>query len=278
MYRLDLSTSVKVAQNFALNDDYREDLKEVKRLGFKAVEVSMGGFGNYKMSMEKAFEVAADRLQAVLDEGLTLNSVHLPFHRFVYISSCDEDVRAWASDEFRKLMDICNPFQPKNYVFHSKVGKKEGNVWQQRKPALIKSFRELVAATDANVCMENMVSGYPATIEDMVEVLEQVEGAKCCIDINHFLTDKPEDGIVALSKWLTTLHITDNDGVYERHWMPKTGVNDWMKILGALEKIGYKGAFTYEVIKDPTGRPYTFAEIRENYDQLFEEYNQLRSH
>ena len=278
MYQLDLGTSVKLFQSGALNPNYRQELKEIKRLGFKTVEVSMGQAGGYKVTLEKATELAADALQAVLDEGLILNSVHLPFARFVYISSCDEGVRAWAIDEFRKLIEACNPFKPRNLVFHSKVGRAEEGLVEARKTALIKSYREMVSCTDSNVCIENMTAtAYPNTIDTMLEVLQQVENSKCCIDINHSLYNKPEDMIVALAPWLRNLHICDNDGVMEKHWLPKTGTNDWMKIIGALEKIGYQGAFTYEVVKDPNGRPYSFAEIRDNYDQLFEEYNKFRS-
>ena len=278
MYRLELGTSVKLVIKGQFNPDYYQELKEIKRLGFESVEVSMGSVGGYKFTMEKATEVAPAALQAVLDEGLILNSVHLPFQRFVYISSCDEGVRAWASDEYRKLIEACNPFKPRNFVFHSKVGREEEGLIEARKPALIKSYREIVAATDSNVCIENMTAtSYPNTIDRMLEVLQQVENSKCCIDINQSQYDKPEDMIVALAPWLRNLHISDNDGKMEKHWMPKTGTIDWMKILGALEKIGYQGAFTYEVLADPNGRLYTFAEIRENYDQLFEEYNKYRS-
>lgn len=278
MYQLELGTSVKLFWKGALNPDYRQQLKEIKRLGFQSVEVSMGQVGGYKLTMEMATQVAPEALQAVLDEGLIVNSVHMPFHRFVYISSCDEGVRAWASDEYRKLMEACNPFKPRNFVFHSKVGRDEDGLVEARKPALVKTFREIVACTDSNVCIENMnATSYPNTIDRMLEVLQQVENGKCCIDINHSLYNKPEDMIVALAPWLRTIHVSDNDGTNEKHWMPKTGAIDWMKILGALEKIGYQGAFTYEVTADPDGRPYSFAEIRENYDQLFEEYNKYRS-
>ena len=121
-----------------------------------------------------------------------------------------------------------------------------------------------------------MVGAYPSTIADMIEVLEQVEGGKCCIDTNHFLQDKVQDAILALGKWLTTIHVSDYDGVYEKHWLPKQGVNNWMKIIGALETVGYNGAFTYEVGSTKYG--YSFADIRANYESLFEEYDKFSSH
>ena len=93
--------------------------------------------------------------------------------------------------------------------------------------------------------------------------------------MNHFLLDKTADAILALGKWVSAIHVSDYDGVYEKHWMPKEGSNNWIKIIGNLEKIGYNGAFTYEV--DSVKYGYTYADIRKNYESLFEEYNKKSS-
>ncbi len=276
MYRLNLGLSVRLFTQAGRNGEFFQSIKKIKNEGFQSVEVSLGKVGGYEMHMQKCMQEVGDGLQAVLDEGLILNSIHLPFQRFIYISSCDEGVRSWAVDEFRKLIAICDKYQPNHYVFHSKTGKKEEGLWDVRKPALIRSFQELVGTTTNNICMENMVGSFPSNIEDMREILEQVEGGKCCIDTNHFLQDKPQDAILALGKWLKTIHVSDYDGVYEKHWLPKQGVSNWMKIIGALESVGYDGAFTYEVEAQKYG--YSFVDIRENYEKLFEEYNKYSTH
>ena len=276
MYRLNLGISVRLFTQTGRNGEFFQDLKTIKNEGFQSVEVSLGKVGGYEMHMQRCMQEVGDGLQAVLDEGLTLNSIHLPFQRFIYISSCDEGVRSWSIDEFRKLIAICDKYHPAHYVFHSKTGRKEEELWEARKPALIRSFQELVGATANNICMENMVGSFPSNIDEMREILEQVDGGKCCIDTNHFLHDKVHDAIPALGKWLTTIHISDYDGVYEKHWLPKQGVNNWMKIIGALESVGYNGAFTYEVERQKYG--YSYADVRKNYEKLFEEYDKFSLH
>lgn len=276
MYRLDLGTSIRLFDREGPVESFRSDLKDIKREGFKSVEVSLGKVGGYEMHMQKCMQSVEDGLKAVLDEGLVLNSVHMPFQRFIYISSYDEGVRRWAIDEFCKLISICDRYSPVHYVFHSKAGTKEEGLLELRKPALVRSFREMVAATEHNVCIENMVLSFPSTIADMLEVLREVDNGKCCVDTNHFLHDKAEDAILALGNRVTTIHVSDYDGVYEKHWLPKRGVNNWMKIIGALEQIGYHGAFTYETNRQEHG--YSFADIRTNYEQLFEEYDKFSSH
>lgn len=276
MYQLELGTRIRLVENYGLNENFAQDLKELKRLGFDCIEVSLGQAGGYKMHMERCTEVVADGLKQIADAGLTLNSIHMPFQRFVYISSHDESVRAFAADACVKLIEECNAFKPKHYVFHSKVGPLEDPALELRKEALVKSFRQMVAATEANVCLENMAGSFPSTTDQMMEILGQVEGGKCCIDLNHFLHEKPEDGIVKLAKWLKTIHVSDHDGVYERHWLPKQGANDWMKILAALEQVGYQNAFVYEV---GMGKfKACWADLRANYDELFEEYNKASLH
>ena len=47
-----------------------------------------------------------------------------------------------------------------------------------------------------------------------------------------------------------------------------------MKVIGAFEKIGYNGSFTYEVSMGKFG--YTLKDLKENYDMLFEKYNELK--
>ncbi|MBR2341430.1 MAG: sugar phosphate isomerase/epimerase [Clostridia bacterium] len=275
MYQLDLGTTVHLFRPDGLNKEFYESIKEIKRQGFKSIELSLGKVGGYKVNMEQCIEKVGDGIKAVLDEGLILNSIHMPFQRFIYISSYDEDVRAFALDAFCKLIEECDKYNPNHYVFHSKTKAKEAPFWELRKPALTDTFRRMIATTKNNICIENMVTSFPDNITDMVSILEEVEGGKCCIDMNHFLHDKVEDAISALGKWLCAVHVSDYDGIYEKHWMPKEGVNDWMKIIGALEKVGYKGAFTYELLREKYG--YTYADIRKNYEMLFEEYNKTTS-
>ena len=275
MYRLELGTSIRLFEKDGWNENFFRDIKEIKREGFQSVEVTLGKVGGYKMTMEQCILQVEDGLKAVQDAGLSLNSIHMPFQRFIYISSYDEGVRAWAMSEFQRLIEICDKYQPKHYVFHSKVGRKDEEFWELRKPALIRSFREMVAMTRNNICMENMVGSFPNTISDMLEILGQVDGGKCCVDTNHFIQENAVEGILALGEWIKTIHVSDHDGIFEKHWMPKQGVNNWMEIINALEKIGYEGAFTYELYQDKFG--YTYGQIRENYEMLFEEYNQFYS-
>lgn len=275
MYQLDLGTNIHLFHPDGTNKDFLKQLKEIKSEGFKSVELSIGKAGGYKVSLERCIQEVGDGLQAVLDQGLALNSIHMPFARFNYISSYDDEVRLFVLDAFCQIIEICDKYNPKHYVIHSRTKMKDSAPhWEMRKSALIDSFSKMVATTKNNICMENMTGvGFPNNVADMASILGEIDGVKCCIDMNHFLRDKVEDAIPALSKWLRAVHVSDFDGVAEKHWLPKEGVNNWMAIIGALGKVGYQGAFTYETYREKYG--YTYADIRRNYEELFEEYNKI---
>ena len=81
--------------------------------------------------------------------------------------------------------------------------------------------------------------------------------------------------MLALSDRVKTLHISDHDYIDERHVLPKDGKIDWMKLIGALEKIGYQGVFDYEILREMKEYVfYTFADIKRNHEELFAQYNQ----
>ena len=86
------------------------------------------------------------------------------------------------------------------------------------------------------------------------------------MDVNHFLQENAEDGVLALGGRIVTTHISDHDYENERHWMPRAGKINWNALIGALETVGYTGVFNYE-------SEGTLAEIKENFESLFAEYN-----
>ena len=75
MYQLDLGTNVHLFHPNGLNEEFFEQIKEIKRQGFKSVEVSLGKVGGYKVNMEQCILQVEDGLKAVPDEGLILNSM-----------------------------------------------------------------------------------------------------------------------------------------------------------------------------------------------------------
>ena len=105
------------------------------------------------------------------------------------------------------------------------------------------------------------------------EVLEITSGfaldvVGICMDVNHIFNERIDQFITSVGNKVITTHISDNDGIDEKHWLPMKGVIDWHNLLSALRNINYHGMFMYEV--KPKDR--TFKEevrgIKENYKEL----------
>ena len=141
---------------------------------------------------------------------------------------------------------------------------------------LVESVNELASSTNVPICIENMVLGSMTNgLEQIKEYADKCEKGYVVIDTNHFLKDRPEDAILAIGgEKIKALHISDNDFIYERHMMPGDGLNDWNKIIGALEQIGYTGSFNYEVSLSKYG--YNYKDVVSNYEKLFENYNKSK--
>ena len=63
-------------------------------------------------------------------------------------------------------------------------------------------------------------------------------------------------------EFLQTLHIHDNNGKNDFHWIPYTGVIDWQDFSNALEEIGFEGTASLETAA-PAKIPPELRELQE---------------
>lgn len=272
MYNLRLGTSISLFSQTDFRKEYFQDIKNLKKLGFYSVDLSLDNVGGYKHSMEKCALALNDALKAILDSGLKLNGVHLPFGPFNNITSYDDGVRAFAVAEFIDMIGICDAYKPDFYIFHSMAGSPIQGVREKRKQIIKSTFSEFVSATKSTVCMENMTNlGVPNTCLETIEIVDSVKGGRICFDTNHYLGELPQDAILALGKRIATLHVSDYNFIKEQHLMPMQGKIDWIKLIDALQQVGYNGVFSYELAMSQYG--YTYSQIRDNYLKLFEDFN-----
>lgn len=76
-----------------------------------------------------------------------------------------------------------------------------------------------------------------------------------CFDVNHLLGESHETFLNALASQVVTTHLSDYDGVDERHWLPGEGIVPWKRILDGLMEAGYRGPFLFELRTGEDG-PY----------------------
>ena len=111
--------------------------------------------------------------------------------------------------------------------------------------------------------------------KEILELISVDTRLRVCFDTNHLLGEKMETFILAVGNKIITTHVSDYDAINERHWLPGEGVIDWGNLIDALEKVGYKGPWLYEIgfgipktiLRD---RELTCADFARNAKEVFE--------
>jgi len=91
--------------------------------------------------------------------------------------------------------------------------------------------------------------------EEMLKSYEAIPTKnKCfCMDTGHtheaveFGTPSVEDFIRAMGSRIECLHIHDNFGYYDDHALPGFGNINWPEVFKALDEVGYKGYYNFEL-------------------------------
>ena len=110
--------------------------------------------------------------------------------------------------------------------------------------------------------------------DEIIEFLGSIPSLMLCYDTNHLTVQKNSDFLNALIEHglhgrIRTVHVSDYDGIDEKHRLPFDGVNDWKDILSKLEVLDYNGVFMYEVDKAwDRDKPYTVKDVAQNFEKM----------
>lgn len=260
MYDLQLGTSVNAG------DGFTETLGELKENGFYSFDYDLCAFWREEEKEKQLFLGIESELDVAATTGLKLNAVHIPFGPRWDFSDLDEAKRADAVLRAINLIKRIDPYKPFGYVVHGSFEPIADGDRNAKIAALVRSLGELKAATNSAICVEDLPRTCLGNTAAELSAIVAAADVKVCLDVNHFLKEKPEEAIPVLGKRIATTHVSDYDFIDERHLLPKRGKIEWNAVIAALEKVGYAGAFNYE----SEGTP---AEKAKNHKELFSDYN-----
>lgn len=281
MYKLRLGISLQMFTRgeASIDKDFVKDLDEVKRLGFDSVDVNYCSIYNREVILQ-SHALIKTGLDLIKQRGIHINAIHLPFGGQRDYSKTDADFRKQLIDDTAEMLRLSDEFKPYCYVMHGGTEPVYENDRAARIAALHDSLRKLSPLTKNLICVENLPRHCLLnTIEEhrqAVDGVKECENIKLCCDVNHYLKERAEVAVATLGDRIKTLHISDHDYIDERHVLPGDGKIDWMALIGALEKTGYQGVFNYEITRELYEYVfYTLADVKDNYEKLFERYNTL---
>jgi sugar phosphate isomerase/epimerase len=217
----------------------------------------------------------AEALHALRISRLELWSVHSPFGATVDISSLDEAVRQKGLEAVRGSFGLAAELGCQVVVVHAS----SEPITPPERPARIAQAQHSLAS----VVGMAQSSGVRAALEplprtclghtadEMALLLRDLppEWAGICLDVNH--ANVGEDIVAFIRRFgarILSLHISDNDGVDEKHWLPGEGVIPWPLVIMALREVGYDGPFMYEVSPGSSTLESRLRQVGENYRAL----------
>ena len=219
-----------------------------------------------------------ERVKLVLAEkeksGIITRTVHLPQKGSCDLSQPDENLRQSAVENQKAVARHVFPLRPEVLVLHPCAGDVQEEKNPERTQALIKSLTEFcpyAKSLGMKVAVENLTNGMVQTSDDLLEIMEAVgDNVGICFDVNHLLKEPHRDFIRKAGKHIITMHVSDNDGIQERHFMPGDGVINWKELFQELENIGYRETMIVECGRVKAEFPQSVPELCEKWKKIHE--------
>lgn len=176
--------------------------------------------------------------------------LHAPFAE-LHPCAIDPMVRQVAMHRFRQTAELCGRYGIRRMVVHTGfVPNVYFPVWFVEQSAQF--FREFLAgcSEDFRIMIENVMDPDPQPIIDMVSAIGD-DRAGICLDVGHAnaVSRIPVgEWLRILSPKLTHLHIHDNDGSWDTHFIPGDGNLGFPKLFDDILAAAPEATLTCECI------------------------------
>jgi sugar phosphate isomerase/epimerase len=202
-------------------------------------------------------------------------SLHAPYQPYRDLSFLDEKRRLAAVGYAEEALELASKLGAKVVTIHGSQDPIAEGTRADRRAQARRSLADLVPkarALNLRLALETMPPEWlPAGVDEAFDMVQDLdpEVVGFCLDTNHANLTGDLSGIVhALGPRLWNVHLSDNDGHKQQHWMPFKGVIDWKAFLAALDEVDYRGPLHYELDPHPDGPEQSLQDIKRNFEQL----------
>ncbi|MHB0876030.1 MAG: sugar phosphate isomerase/epimerase family protein [Anaerolineae bacterium] len=211
---------------------------------------------------------------ALAQSGTAVWSVHAPFGGACDLSALDAAVRQGALASHRQAAAMAVELGAGTLIAHGGAEPVLDGERNERLAYARESVMALAAdcrAFGLRLAVEFLPRSCPGhDPRELAYLLDDCgESAGVCLDVNHAnLGQDLVANVHALGSRIISVHVSDNDGEDERHWLPGQGIIDWAALVAALRRVGYAGPFLYESGHHRDGVVVTPAMLSGNYRRL----------
>jgi len=228
------------------------------------------GFSYLEVGDKGAFDdkILGDLIKASKDCGIAMPNWHLIEH-----SPFQETAQACrkAINYMKHSMDQGHRIGATNHVlhwYHRFVDRRYDALWRE----IIDEWADYAKRLGIRLLMET-VPDKPSNQRYVPssEIIDFVrsyppEVLSVCVDVNHSnLQEELADVVHLVRDRLVSLHVSDNDGHSEQHWLPGQGVIDFPSLFKSLDSIQFDGMCVLEVGKW-CKQPHELSELRRLYE------------
>jgi sugar phosphate isomerase/epimerase len=241
----------------------REHLVEIAAHGFECVEV-FATRTHFDYHDSVAVRSLAEWLE---DTRLVLNSMHAPittsltggaWGEVFSNARLDDGERQRAVTEAAAALAVAQTIPYRYLVVHLGVPDSSQTAGDNSRDAARRSvtaIHEMAQKVGVRIALE-VIPNRLSNAEALVSFIENdLEGADVgiCMDVGHaFIMGDLADAIETCAEHLMTTHLHDNKRKTDDHLTPGEGSIDWPAALMSLQKIGYEGAWMFEVANTST--------------------------
>lgn len=257
----------------------REHLVEIAAHDFDCVEL-FATRSHFDYHDGAAVRALAEWLE---DTRLALNSLHAPITASLVGNTWGEVYSTAAADESRRqralaeagaALAVAQTVPYRHLVVH--LGVTQAAADDNSRDAARRSvlaLHEMAQKVGVKLALE-VIPNPLSTPEALVTFIEHdLEGADVgiCMDVGHaFIMGDLADAIETCAEYLVTTHLHDNRRRSDDHLAPGDGAIDWPAALMSLQKIGYDGAWMFEVANtsSPAAVLQKTERARRRFDQM----------
>ena len=267
-----MKTFKKEKLGFSISNRFNITMDAFVENGINYLEVRLL-HGNDKELMQSFISEALREKQRL---GFKIRTLHLPQLADHDLSSLDEDVRLKAIEKQKALVEMGMCLEPEVLVLHPDVGRTEEKDWHLRHKALkesLKDFAPWCKEKGLKIALENLtqISAFQKS-EFLLDVINSVDSDNIgiCLDVNHLFLESHKDFIKNAGKHIITMHISDYDGINEKHHVPGKGVINWKELLSLLDEIGYDHTLIFECagVIGVDGFPQTVVDLKQRWQEF----------
>jgi sugar phosphate isomerase/epimerase len=234
----------------------RDHVAAVAARGFSAIEV----FAT-RTHFDYHDPAAPDALGRWLeDAGIALHSIHAPttvgfsggkWGETLSIGAPDEAARHRAVAETVASLGVASVVPFSYLVVH--LGVPTADPAANSRAGVARSLEALAEAADAvhvTLALElipNALSGAARLVQWLEDDLD-LGSAGICLDVGHAnIVGDAVEAVETCSGHIVTTHLHDNRAGRDEHLMPGAGSIDWDALTLAFQKVGYDGAWIFEL-------------------------------